>query len=289
MPSEEVAARLAAHGRTRDALLRHIVEVLQGDGRIVAAWLAGSLAIGTADAWSDVDLHVAVSDEHYSAVVEGRMALYERFGRPALVQQIRVNTENPGVHFNLLVYPGGIEVDCSLWPQRLAHRPPWTRLLFDRADVPVDILPPMSREERRQEASHQLDFFWAMATVAMKTVGRSYASGAALTIELMTDAFDSLWRLVYRPEEPHPEMRKRRHRPAVPELVARPPRLGATIDPLSALAVIRRQCLETERLHPVLAELGVPIPADMPGEVAALGELAEAAARRELERPSGPM
>ncbi len=74
---------LARHERARDDLLTHIARVLMDDPRIVAAWLPGSLAYGTADAWSDLDLHVIVADEHYTDIVARREDLYARCGRSA--------------------------------------------------------------------------------------------------------------------------------------------------------------------------------------------------------------
>jgi hypothetical protein len=44
-------------------LIERATEVAQSDERILAAWLAGSFATGTADAYSDIDLHCAISDD----------------------------------------------------------------------------------------------------------------------------------------------------------------------------------------------------------------------------------
>jgi predicted nucleotidyltransferase len=49
-------------------LIEEASAVLARDERIVAIWLQGSFAAGTADAWSDVDLHIAVRDEAWDAV-----------------------------------------------------------------------------------------------------------------------------------------------------------------------------------------------------------------------------
>jgi len=286
MSSESPQNRLEAHGRARDTLLARIVDALECDSRFAAAWLAGSLAAGTADAWSDVDLYTVVHDDDYEALIEQRQEFHPRFGEVVAHQSIdgRLNSENPGSQFDLLVYRGGIEVDWTLMPLSLAHRPPWSRLLFDRIGVPVDVVPPESNEERRARLQNRLDFFWAMAAVALKEVGRGYTTGAASTIQLMTGAFDTMWRLLYRPDQPHPERRAPRHRPPVPELQTRTPRLGREIDPMAALQVIRSLCREVEGLHPVLREKGVSIPEGMPREMAQLGDLAEAA----LSQPNDP-
>jgi hypothetical protein len=276
MSSQAALDRLARHALARDALLHRITHTLENDSRFVAAWLTGSLAWGTADAWSDLDLHAVIADEQYERVVADRQRLYEQFGAPALVQSIKVNTESPA-HFNLLIYPDGLEVDCSLWTTSLAHRPSASQLLFDRVGIPVDPVPTWTAEDRRREAEHQLNFFWAMATIAMKCVGRRYTAGAVFMIDsLMIGAYDCLWRLLWRPDEPHPELIAPRHRRRIPELDARMPRLGADIDLATALTVTRALCVGVVALHPALAALGVPIPAGMPDEVATLGELAEA-------------
>ncbi len=67
----------------QEAFTREAVDALEFDQRIVACWLEGSLASGTADAWSDVDLHVVVADSHWDGVVEERLALIGRI-RPVL-------------------------------------------------------------------------------------------------------------------------------------------------------------------------------------------------------------
>ena len=52
-------------------------------------------------------------------------------------------------------------------------------------------------------------------------------------------------------------------------------------DARSALEVMRSLCAEVAQLHPALTTLGVPVPAAMPGEIATLAALADAALQRE--------
>ncbi len=51
------------------ALLDRLVAALGEDERILAAWVIGSLARGDADAYSDVDVLVAVRAEDFAALV----------------------------------------------------------------------------------------------------------------------------------------------------------------------------------------------------------------------------
>ena len=63
--------------------------VLERDARVVAAWIGGSIAAGTADRWSDVDLRVAVEESDLPAVLAAMPATLAAihpvlgwFGRP---------------------------------------------------------------------------------------------------------------------------------------------------------------------------------------------------------------
>ncbi len=90
-------------------------------------------------------------------------------------------------------------------------------------------------------------------------------TGAASTIQWMTESFDLLWRLLYCQDEHHPE------------LVARIPRLGPIIDPNAALSVVQDICAQMEHLHPALKECDVTVSDEIRGEVVTLTALAQAA------------
>jgi len=53
------------HQRTIDAARA----AFEPDARVLALWLEGSLAFGTGDEWSDVDLHIAVEDDAFTDIV----------------------------------------------------------------------------------------------------------------------------------------------------------------------------------------------------------------------------
>lgn len=53
------------------ALLARVVDVIADDERIRGVWLSGSLARGTADAGSDLDLLVAIRDQDFDAFAAG--------------------------------------------------------------------------------------------------------------------------------------------------------------------------------------------------------------------------
>src|SRR5207245_8324886 len=55
-------ARMSELGSVTEGIPHDVAAAFAGDPGVVAIWLEGSWALGTADAWSDTDIHVAVDD-----------------------------------------------------------------------------------------------------------------------------------------------------------------------------------------------------------------------------------
>lgn len=267
---------LTAYEAKRTTLLERIVDALNADERVVAAWLSGSFGRGGSeiDAWSDFDLHIAVEDESLSAFLSDRDTFYRQIGDPLLIQSDMASSSQPGSRFQLVIFPGPIEVDWIVGPESQAVRPQETVVLFARKTIPVEIPKPLAPIERHDMASDSLVFFWAMAPIAVKYAARGESRRASSQIDLLTGAFIRLWRLVELPEGPDPSAAGQ-NRATEPDLDAILPRLEWEISPSHALGVIRALCAEVERLHPALEKMGVSIPLDMPGETAAMADLAE--------------
>jgi predicted nucleotidyltransferase len=281
-----VEAILARLGQRRDALLEKLSHALESDERIEAVWLSGSFGRGEVDVWSDLDLHVAVQDEYLQYFVEKPEALFELAGPPLLIQHINGESESmPGGFFWLVLYSGALEVDWNIGPVSKAVRPVASQLLFGRAGVSLASSPePVRLEERQTHATKMLTFFWAMAPIAIKYVGRGHTALAVNQIGLLRTAYSGVWRALYRPEHLQ-SYRYHQNRRLEAELDTALPRLGPVITPASALQNIRAFCTAVEKLHPALAELGVAIPAAIVGEVAALAEQTESIAAQGGSRP----
>jgi predicted nucleotidyltransferase len=264
---------LDTYARERDALLQRITDTLASDGRVRAVWLSGSFGRGEADEWSDLDLHLAVDDERFGELLAQRPALYERVGRPLLVQEDMPSDSQRGARFQLVVYHGPIEVDWNIGAVGQAERPLAFRMLLERDHIPVAAPRPLSAEQRKQRARHWLTFFWAMAPIAVKLCGRGDTERAANQVRLLTTAFIALWRLATEPEGWDPVVSSL-NRVMEPELDAIIPRLGPVIEPTGALEVVDALCREVQKLHPALATLGATINAEIPAEVFALRDLA---------------
>jgi hypothetical protein len=62
----------------RGELLDHAVAIFSADARFPAGWLEGSLADGSADPFSDIDLHLCVAEKSWDEVWNNRLREIER-------------------------------------------------------------------------------------------------------------------------------------------------------------------------------------------------------------------
>lgn len=170
----------AMYRANRDVLLQQILAVLSTDERFLAAWLTGSLARDEEDDLSDLDLSVVVADAfseqlcscNHVAITSNtspeRLALYKRFGQPLVLREDR-SWLGEGSCFNHVSYrETALVVDWIFLPQAKAQRPAQSRVLFDKAGIPVAPDIAESLEERRAFASRDVGFFWLMMTVTLK-------------------------------------------------------------------------------------------------------------------------
>ena len=73
---------MSASGHNHGVVIARFIDACAADDRIVAAFLAGSNALGTADAYSDLDLGVITTDAGFADVIAERRALISRLGEP---------------------------------------------------------------------------------------------------------------------------------------------------------------------------------------------------------------
>ena len=283
----ESSAILKKLGEERDHLLEQVMQVLQADSRVTGAWLSGSYGRGEVDEWSDLDLHVVVQDEYLSAVLDEHTALFERCGKPLLIFGGMPSNSMPGGHFWLVQYaPYMLEIDWNIGPTQKAARPEASLVLFEHVAIPIaSALDAVDGERRREEANTQLSFFWAMAPIAIKFVGRGHTRLAVKHMDLLKGAFIKLWYVLCFPERLQQDSYHQNRRLEA-DLDARLPRFGAVIDPVSALTIIRVFCQEVQQLHPALAELGASVSEDAVVQVFALADMAEVVARAGGSNPN---
>ena len=175
-----------AMARERAEFLDHLASILRGDARIVAAWIGGSIGRGEADDLSDIDIHLAVADEHCAQLNAERHAFVASFGEPILIQEAPQNAPTDGA-FQLVLYRGisaPIEVDWSWRPASAAALPERAAVLFDRsAGLPrTPAWVTLSEQDAARQISLGTTFFWAMAFIAAKKIARRQPAAGTTTL-----------------------------------------------------------------------------------------------------------
>jgi predicted nucleotidyltransferase len=179
----------------RDSFLQEVISSLSQDDRFVAAWLTGSISRGEADSVSDIDISVVVSEEHNPALCtrleqvtsqtsSERYAFFSQFGTPALIHENNNNAPEGGTFTFVMYANSAIMVDWILIPQSKAKHPHLSKLLFDKADIPVAPPPqPEDMEHRKKAVAEQWAFFWMMIAITAKYILRDDGVFAAQWIE----------------------------------------------------------------------------------------------------------
>lgn len=158
---------LAALPASYRPLFARAREVAEGDPRVRALWLGGSLARGDADAASDLDLLVAVSDEAVDAFARGWREWLAKI-TPALIA--RAQPFLPGSFYS--VTPTGERLDLVVEPvARLASSPFRMRaVVFDRDGLSARIpAPPPPAGPSRERIAYLIEEFF-------RDVGMLYVS-----------------------------------------------------------------------------------------------------------------
>jgi len=89
-------------------LLDRFVVACQTDDRVLAAFLVGSYATGTADAYSDLDLYLLTSDDAYEGFCHGRAAFIEQLGTPLFLEDFDIP------HMSFIIFPNGAECELTI-------------------------------------------------------------------------------------------------------------------------------------------------------------------------------
>ncbi len=135
MPDPDIANADAANRPAptgeQSRLIERATEAVSSDERIQAAWLAGSFAAGTADEFSDIDLHCAITDDSADWFRQHWTELARRISPVVLASPI------PGLIGGYVITPEWVHFDIVFHPLARfdPHKTGPLRPLLDRAGI----------------------------------------------------------------------------------------------------------------------------------------------------------
>lgn len=178
----------------RNALLQRALTLLEGDQRIVAAWLYGSLGRADADEWSDIDLWLVAADEYTDDLLAERYEMVARVGEPLIVLNVPPNAPQGGA-FMSVVYSGvggPQHMDWTWQPQSSATVPPGVHMLFDHAGITPRQQRDQTPEQRLQRAVEQTTFFWMMVHIVASYIARRDAWKVTALLAMLHGVLDEI-------------------------------------------------------------------------------------------------
>jgi predicted nucleotidyltransferase len=141
------------------AFIERFVAACQADERVVAAFLGGSYAKGTADAYSDLDLSVITTDAAYEDFVAGREAFLRQMGELVFLEDFDLQS--------IVFFIFADDTEAELWfggESRLdhLHSGPY-RVLLDKKGILAEAV--FSEEEpahaeQIETLRRQIYWFW---------------------------------------------------------------------------------------------------------------------------------
>lgn len=177
-------------------VIDRFVTACQADERVVAAFLGGSYANGTADAYSDLDLYLIASDEAFEDFLAEREAFIRLLGEPLFLEDFGMP--------DLLLYIFSNGTEGELWIHRESHfhhkhTGPY-RVLLDKKGILVDAAFPQQEVDQAKQVEtlhQQVAWFWHDLSHFIKAMGRGQLWFAYGELEVLRQICVNLARLKY--------------------------------------------------------------------------------------------
>jgi predicted nucleotidyltransferase len=180
--------------RGHQAVIDRFIAVCRTDARIVAATLYGSHATGTADAHSDLDLGLIITDEDYAEFTAGREAFIRLLGEPLFVEDFGSSVAV------LFILSDGAEVELSIGREGWLghdHGGPY-RVLLDKKGILAGAEFPRhapSEQEQMEALRQQICWFWHDLSHFTTALARGHLWWACGQLEVLRRCCVNLARL----------------------------------------------------------------------------------------------
>jgi len=182
-------------GNHQDILDRFIA-ACQADERIVAAFLGGSYANGTADKYSDLDLFFVTTDAAYEDFLAERERFVRLLGEPLFLEDFGVT------HGYCIIFSNKTEADIWFGRESKYKDIYWgpCRVLLDQKGMLAGEVFPIHVADQAKQIEilrQQIDGFWHDLSHFIKAMGRSQLWFAYGELEVIRQICVNLARLRY--------------------------------------------------------------------------------------------
>ncbi len=212
--------------RDRSAVIERFNKMAEDDSRILAAFLGGSLASGTADVYSDIDIYFVIDPSAYGRFHSEVDSLLRSLGPLVFFDQ----HHDFGFDLVLFTFRNGVKGELGLGTTgnlKDMHRGPF-KVLVDKTgllgNVEFPLPPPLSGKSLQDYVEKKLRWYWYWYGQLLSSCERNRLWSAGMDLSAMRERAFSLLKLVYQPNH-HPE--GVRFEPSIPTSLKS--ELGATL------------------------------------------------------------
>jgi predicted nucleotidyltransferase len=182
--------------QNHQGVIDRFVAACQADERVVAAFLGGSHAKKTADAYSDLDLYLITLDEAFQDFLAERKAFIRLWGEPLFLEDFGTP--------HLLFYMFADRTEGELWIHQESHLDqvhtgPYRVLLDKKGILASAVFPEREADQARQVETlrQQVAWFWHDLSHFIKAMGRGQLWFACGELEILRQICVNLARLRY--------------------------------------------------------------------------------------------
>jgi predicted nucleotidyltransferase len=247
------------------AVLNRFVAACLADARVLAAFLGGSYARGTADAYSDLDLGLITTDAAYADFFAEREAFIRVLGVPLFLE----DWNGSGVDMLFFIFPDGVEGELALGQESHfahIHAGPYRVLLDKQGILASAVFPEPTVDPATQHATvhRQIHWFWHdLSHHFITPLARGELWGAYGYLDEMRRTCVDLARLRHNPAAALDGYEKVEYALPVSQLAP----LASTVCPLERGAMLKAAGLIVDFYRELASELaqahGVAYPTDL--------------------------
>jgi predicted nucleotidyltransferase len=188
--------------KERSLFIQKFEQIARADPRVLSAFLGGSLADGTEDDFSDIDIYYILEEQSYSEFPSQMRARLGEMGPLVFLEQ----HNNFGFDLILFIFQNGVKGELGLGTiknLKTLHAGPY-KVLVDKKHLLDEVVfpfqPSLERENLQEYVEKQLRWYWYWYSVFLSAVARERLWSAFSQLQQMRDYAFRLIVLAHHPQ-----------------------------------------------------------------------------------------
>ena len=188
--------------KERSLFIQKFEQIAREDPRVLSAFLGGSLADGTEDDFSDIDIYYILEEQSYSDFTSQMRARLAEMGPLVFLEQ----HNNFGFDLILFIFQNGVKGELGLGTTKnlkTLHAGPY-KVLVDKKDLLDGLVfpfqSPLEGKDLQEYVEKQLRWYWYWYSVFLSAVARERLWSAFTQLQQMREYAFKLIALAHHPQ-----------------------------------------------------------------------------------------